>query len=85
MLCEEKLGERPAKIRLLYVSQGETLERRVSEVVIRARATAATNAWEKIRRYYDDGEFPATPSKNACRFCSFRDLCRAQGVPVPPR
>jgi putative RecB family exonuclease len=85
VLCEEKLGERPAKIRLLYVSQGETLERRVSEVVIRARATAATNAWEKIRRYYDDGEFPATPSKNACRFCSFRDLCRAQGVPVPPR
>jgi len=84
VLCEEKLGERPTKIRLLYVSQGETLERPVSEVVIKARAAAATNAWEKINRYYDDGDFPATPSKNACRFCSFRDLCRSQGVPVPP-
>lgn len=85
VLCEEKLGERPRKIRLLYVSQGETIERSVSEVVIRARATAATTAWERIQRYYDEGDFPATPSKNACRFCSFQELCRSQGVPVPPR
>lgn len=85
VLCEEKLHERPTKIRLLYVSQGETIERPVSEVVIRARATAATSAWEKINRYYDQGDFPATPSKNACRFCSFTELCRSQGVPVPPR
>jgi len=85
VLCEEKLGERPTKIRLLYVSQGETIERPVSEVVIRARATAASTAWDKIQRYYADGDFPATPSKNACRFCSFTSLCRSQGVPVPPR
>lgn len=85
VLCEEKLGERPATIRLLYVSQGQTLERPVSEVVIRARRAAAVGAWAKITRYYADGDFPATPSKNACRFCSFHDLCRSQGVPVPPR
>jgi putative RecB family exonuclease len=85
VLCEEKLHQRPTKIRLLYVSQGETIERTVTDVVINARASAATKAWEKIKRYYDDGDFPATPSKNACRFCSFTDLCRSQGVPVPPR
>ena len=85
VLCEQKLGERPARIRLLYVAQGEAIERRVSEPVIKARASAATTAWTKIKRYYADGDFPATPSKNACRFCSFTDLCRAQGVPVPPR
>lgn len=85
VMCEEKLHERPTKIRLLYVSQGETIERSVSEVVIKARASAATTAWKKIKRYYEDGDFPATPSKNACRFCSFTDLCRSQGVPVPPR
>lgn len=84
-LCEQKLGERPAKIRLLYVAQGETIERRVSEPVVKARAGAATTAWTKIKRYYADGDFPATPSKNACRFCSFANLCRSQGVPVPPR
>ncbi len=84
-LCEEKFHERPTKIRLLYVSQGETIERSVSDVVVKARATSAVTAWHKIKRYYDDGDFPATPSKNACRFCSFTELCRSQGVPVPPR
>jgi len=37
----------------------------------------------KINRFYDDGDFPATPSVNACRFCSYKDLCRANGVAVP--
>ena len=85
VLCEEKFGERPSRIRLLYVSQGETLERPVNDVVIKARAAAAGSAWARIRQYYDQGSFPVTPSKNACRFCSFRDLCLANGVPVPPR
>ena len=82
-LCEEKLGERPVKIRLLYVSHGETIERPVSEVIVKARVAAASTAWVKIKRHYDEGAFPATPSKNACRFCSYRDLCQAQGVSVP--
>lgn len=84
-LCEASLGERPTKIRLLYVAQGEKLERGVSDVVTRARASAASAAWERINRYYDDGEFPATPSANACRFCAFKDTCRASGVSVPTR
>jgi putative RecB family exonuclease len=83
VLCQEKLGERPAKIRLLYVAQGETIERNVTEVVIKARASAASGAWERIKRYYDDGDFPATPSSNTCRFCAYKDLCRSEGVPVP--
>jgi putative RecB family exonuclease len=85
VLCQEKLGETPSKIRLLYVSQGEAIERNVTDVVMNARASAASSAWERIKRYYDDGEFPATPSSNACRFCSYKDLCRAEGVPVPSR
>jgi putative RecB family exonuclease len=85
VLCEEKLGERPSKIRLLYVSQGETIERPVNEVVVKARAASAVAAWTRIRRYYEEGDFPATPSKSSCRFCSFQDLCRSSGVPVPPR
>jgi len=85
VLCEQKLGERPTKIRLLYVGQGQTIERSVTDVVIRARASAASNAWERINTYYADGDFPATPSSSACRFCSYKDLCRASGVPVPSR
>ena len=81
-LCEAQLGERPSKIRLMYVTHGEAIERPVSVVNVNARAQAAVGAWTKIKRYYEDGEFPATPSKNACRFCSFKDLCRANGVAV---
>jgi len=84
-LCREKLGETPVKIRLLYVAKGEAIERPVTDVVVKARAASAVNAWERIRRYYQDGDFPATPSANTCRFCSYKDLCRADGVPVPPR
>jgi putative RecB family exonuclease len=82
-LCEAKLGEQPAKIRLMYVAKGESIERNVTDVVVRARSHSAASAWEKINRFYDDGEFPATPSVNACRFCSYKDLCRTNGVAVP--
>ena len=85
VLCQEKLGTTPTKIRLLYVAHGEAIERQVTDVVIRARASAASSAWEKIKRYYDDGDFPATPSSNSCRFCSYKDICRKDGVPVPAR
>lgn len=84
-LCREKLGETPTKIRLLYVAHGETLERTVTDVVVRARTQSAVSAWERIKRYYSDGDFPATPSTNTCRFCAYKDLCRADGVPVPVR
>jgi putative RecB family exonuclease len=82
-LCQAKLGEQPTKIRLLYVAQGETIERNVTEVTVKARANAAATAWQRINRYYNDGDFPATPSKSACRFCAFREICRTDGVPVP--
>jgi putative RecB family exonuclease len=82
-LCQVGLGEKPTKIRLMYVAKGESIERNVSEVVVRARSQSAANAWEKINRFYADGEFPATPSVRSCRFCSYKDLCRANGVAVP--
>ena len=84
-LCNEKFGERPSKIRLLYVSQGEAIERDVTDVVVKARANSAASAWERINRYYTDGEFPATPSLNTCRFCAYKTECKSSGVPVPSR
>jgi putative RecB family exonuclease len=83
-LCEAHLGERPSSIRLLYVAAGATHERPVTEPAVRARARGAAAAWTKIRAFHARGEFPATPSTRACRFCSFQDLCRADGVAVPP-
>lgn len=82
-LCEAGLGELPAKIRLLYVAHGETLERSVTPVVVRARSAAAAGAWTRINQYFDAGHFTATPSRNACRFCAYQEICRGAGVPVP--
>jgi putative RecB family exonuclease len=84
-LCEAHLGERPSTIRLMYVAHGKSIDRPVNDIFVKARAKAASSAWTKINRYYQDGDFPATPSPNACRFCSFKDLCRSKGVPVPSR
>ena len=44
-LCQAKLGERPARIRLLYVAQGQAIERDVTDVVVSARTDAAVKAW----------------------------------------
>ncbi|HUY42809.1 MAG TPA: PD-(D/E)XK nuclease family protein, partial [Acidimicrobiales bacterium] len=84
-LCETYLGERPETIRLLYVAKGAVLERRVTDAVVKARVDVARRAWERITRYYDDGDFPATPSRQACRFCAYKERCRANGVPVVVR
>jgi len=45
-----------------------TIERNVTEVVIKARASAASGAWERIKRYYDDGDF--LPLRRATRVAS---------------
>ena len=82
-LCEAELGEQPKKIRLMYVAKGESIERNVSDIVVKARSQSAASAWERINRFYKDGEFPATPSVKACRFCSFKDMCRSEGIAVP--
>ena len=81
-LCESELGERPTTIKLLYVTHGETIERTVTEPVLKARRAAASAAWARITEYYERGNFPATPSKSACRFCSFKDTCVTNGVAV---
>ncbi len=82
-LCTEYFGEQPTTIRLMYVAKGETIERKVTDVVVKARSHSASHAWTRINSYYDDGEFPATPSVNACRFCAYKTICRANGVQVP--
>lgn len=81
-LCEAQFGARPRAIRLLYVAHGQTLERPVTSVNVTARRNVAVRSWSQIQQFYDDGAFPAKPSKSACRFCDFQDACSASGVNV---
>jgi putative RecB family exonuclease len=82
-LVEATSGALPSRLRLMYLSRGDVLERLVSPVVVGARREAAARAWREIEDYYAAGEFPATPSANACRFCSYRQRCLEAGVAVP--
>jgi putative RecB family exonuclease len=83
-LCKAKLSETPVKIRLLYVGAGRAVERTSAEIFPEARAHAASRAWSRIGAAYEAGDFPATPSASACRFCpeDYKALCRADGVKV---
>ncbi len=84
-MCEESddVNELPARIRLYYVAFGEVIERTVTSQVVKARTTAAAVAWNKINKFYEAGEFPATPSKSACRFCAYQQLCKNNNIAVP--
>jgi len=82
-LCQEQLGETPARIRLLYLgARHEELPRVVSPRNVNARKNAAVAAWGIIQESYARGSFTAKPSANACRFCAFKERCRDSGVRV---
>jgi putative RecB family exonuclease len=85
LLCEQETGEAPIMMRLLYVAKGSVLERPVRPATIAARRQVALDSWAKINRFYDEGDFPATPSSSACRFCAYKTECRASGVAVVGR
>jgi putative RecB family exonuclease len=82
-LCEGERGELPRRIRLLYVTHGQAIERPVTEPVVAARRRSVATAWGRITAFHEADSFPATPSRSVCRFCAFTELCRANGVNVP--
>jgi len=83
-LCEAELGERPSKVRLLYVASGQPLERRAEDIFPDQRADAAARAWVSIKEAHAAGNFVPRPSASACRFCpaDYQARCRAEGVDV---
>ena len=85
VLCEQLLGEMPARIRLLYIATGDVLERSTKEVFPAARAQAAAKAWVNIKKAHEAGNFVPNPSPNNCRWCpaDYKDRCRADGYPIP--
>jgi len=81
-LFKETHKIRPTKLCLIYVeaSQSDTIEvegERVNRQIGRAAA-----AWRLINRFYEEGEFAATPS-SSCRWCPYTAQCRESGVKVP--
>jgi putative RecB family exonuclease len=77
-LCEAVLGRRPARIRLMYLGSGETIETVPSAQSVRFIDTRTTAVWKAVERACTTGDFRPRQSR-LCEWCSFRAWCPAFG------
>jgi putative RecB family exonuclease len=77
-LCEAVFGKRPAKIRLMYLASGETIETVPSAQSVKFITTRTTAVWSAVERACTTGDFRPRQSK-LCDWCSFRQWCPAFG------
>jgi putative RecB family exonuclease len=77
-LCEAVLGRRPAKIRLMYLKSGETIETVPSAQSVKFITTRTTAVWSAVERACTTGDFRPRQSK-LCDYCSFQRWCPAFG------
>ncbi len=77
-LCEAVFGKRPAKIRLMYLSSGETIETVPSAQSVKFITTRTTAVWTAVERACTTGDFRPRQSK-LCDYCSFQQWCPAFG------
>jgi putative RecB family exonuclease len=77
-LCEAVFGKRPAKIRLMYLASGETIETVPSAQSVKFITTRTTAVWSAVARACSVGDFRPRQSK-LCDWCSFKQWCPAFG------
>jgi len=77
-LCEQLLGERPARIQLLYLSEPLAIIATPSDQSIRGFQQKASAIWTAIERACEREDFRPHPSK-LCDWCSFQAYCPAFG------
>ena len=77
-LCEALFGKRPAKIRLMYLASGETIETVPSAQSVKFITTRTTAVWSAVERACTTGDFRPRTSK-LCDWCSFQRWCPAFG------
>jgi putative RecB family exonuclease len=78
LLCEEVLGRRPAKVRLLYLKEPVCIEADPSDQALRGLRQRTRAIWSAIEKACDAEDFRPKPSP-LCGWCSFKALCPAFG------
>lgn len=73
-LCEALFGKRPAKVRLMYLSSGETIETVPSAQSVKFITTRTSAVWSAVERACTTGDFRPRKSK-LCDWCSFQQWC----------
>jgi putative RecB family exonuclease len=77
-LSEQALGQRPAEIRLLYLSSGESITAYPSDQSIRFLPKRTAAVFQAIRRACETGDFRPQPGA-LCSGCAFQRWCPSFG------
>lgn len=77
-LCQEVLGRRPARIRLMFLRTGEVIEAVPTEQSVRFLTQRTSAVWQAVERACSTGDFRPRPGA-LCPCCSFQAWCPAFG------
>jgi putative RecB family exonuclease len=77
-LLERMLGQRPAKVQLLYLSEPVMITTIPTEQSVRALERKVRAVWAAIERACEHDNFKPKPSR-LCDWCAFQSLCPAFG------
>ena len=77
-LCQAVFGKIPSKIRLMYLSSGETIEATPSAQSVRFVTTRTTAVLNAVEKACTSGVFQPRPS-NICGSCAFKPWCPSFG------
>jgi putative RecB family exonuclease len=78
LLCEQLLGRRPAKVRLMYLREPVCIEAEPSDQALRGLRQRTAAVWSAIERACEKEDFRPRPSA-LCNWCAFKALCPAFG------
>jgi len=77
-LCEQVLGERPARIQLYYLAQPVAIVAEPSDQSIRGLERRVGAIWTAVERACEREDFRPNPGP-LCHWCSFKQYCPAFG------
>jgi putative RecB family exonuclease len=77
-LLEQILGQRPAKVQLLYLSEPVMITTIPTEQSVRALERKVRAVWSAIEKACEHDNFKPKPS-GLCNWCDFQSLCPAYG------
>ncbi len=78
LLCEQVLGRRPSRVRLMYLREPVVIEAEPSEQAVRGTRQRTSAVWSAIERACEHDDFRPRPSA-LCNWCSFKPLCPIYG------
>lgn len=77
-LCQQFFGRRPAEVRLMYLSTGETIVARPTEQSVNFLPKRTLAVWGAVEKACSSGRFQPRQGP-LCAYCSFQAWCPAFG------